>query len=70
MKKRICSRKVSQLEILRSDCNISTVEDGREVFLLDVWSEYSRNELIYYYPIKVRGNHYHQSLMNIGCYRG
>ena len=52
--------KLGEIDILISDCNISTIKDGRGGIFTWVTNEaiYEFN-MLYFSPGKVRGNHYH-----------
>lgn len=56
----IINRKLGNIEILSSSCNISTVQDGRGAIL--TWIPdlpIMEFNMLYFLPNKIRGNHFH-----------
>lgn len=52
--------KFGKIEIQRSICNISTVQDGRGgIFTWELPDRIVEVNFIYYHPNKIRGNHFH-----------
>jgi mannose-6-phosphate isomerase-like protein (cupin superfamily) len=56
----IINKKLGNIEVLSSSCNISTVQDGRGAIL--TWLPdlpIVEFNMLYFLPNKIRGNHYH-----------
>jgi len=54
------NKKLGDIEVLSSSCNISTVKDGRGAIL--TWlpdRPIVEFNMLYFLPNKIRGNHYH-----------
>ncbi len=54
------NKKLGNIEVLSSSCNISTVQDGRGAIL--TWlpdQPIVEFNMLYFLPNKIRGNHYH-----------
>ena len=54
------NRKIGNIDVLPSSCNISTVQDGRGAIL--TWLPdlpIVEFNMLYFLPNKIRGNHYH-----------